>query len=216
MPSPPPCCATRACAASAARRPSATSPTRRSGTTAAAAPPSRPPPAQAASPPAAALAPPAPATVAAPSDERARSLLVAIVHAAKADGHIDATERATLDRALAEHGEDEALRRLVREELEKPTEPHAVAALARDEQHAAEIYLASLMTVGEIGFMERAYLDALASALRLPPELKATLEREVAAERLSASRGPARQPARARERTSTPRRGPPAVPPAGS
>ncbi|GIX34148.1 MAG: membrane protein [Lysobacterales bacterium] len=124
------------------------------------------------------LAPPAAAEQPPMPEERAQALLIAIIHAAKADGHIDAAERTTIDRALAEQGDSPALRALIAREMDKPTDPHAVAALARDEQHAAEIYLASLMTVAEMSFMERAYLDALANALRLPPELKATLERE--------------------------------------
>lgn len=124
------------------------------------------------------LAPPAATEQPTMPEERARALLIAIIHAAKADGHIDAAERATIERALAEQGDSPELRALIAREMDKPTDPHAVAALARDEQHAAEIYLASLMTVAEMSVMERAYLDALAKALRLPPELKAMLERE--------------------------------------
>jgi uncharacterized membrane protein YebE (DUF533 family) len=141
------------------------------------APPAAPEPAQA---PPAALAPPSAPEAAPVADERAQTLLIAIVHAAKADGHIDAAERAAIDRALAEQGESPTLRALIAGEMEKPTDPHAVAALAQDQQHAAEIYLASLMAAGDISFMERAYLDALAQALRLPPELKTALEREAA------------------------------------
>lgn len=132
----------------------------------------------AATPAAPLLAPPAATGQPTMPEERAQALLIAIIHAAKADGHIDAAERATIERALAEQGDSPELRALIAREMDKPTDPHAVAALARDEQHAAEIYLASLMTVAEMSIMERAYLDALAKALRLPPELKAMLERE--------------------------------------
>lgn len=143
--------------------------------------PNSPPPADASGAAPAALAPPPVIDTKPMADERAQSLLIAIVHAAKADGHIDGSERAAIDRALAEQGESPELRALIAREMDKPTDPHAVAALARDEQHRAEIYLASLMAAGDISFMERAYLDALAQALGLAPELKAALEREAVA-----------------------------------
>ena len=48
-------------------------------------------------------------------------------------------------------------------------------------EKAAEVYLASVIVCDHTSTMERAYLDALATALRLPPDLKAELERRAAA-----------------------------------
>ena len=51
-----------------------------------------------------------------------------------------------------------------------------MAAAAAGPEMAAEIYLASLLVVDQTSTMERAYLDALATELRLAPALKADLE----------------------------------------
>ena len=46
---------------------------------------------------------------------------------------------------------------------------------------AAEMYLASLLVVDEQNFMERAYLQELATQLRLDPQLRTELERQATA-----------------------------------
>ena len=64
----------------------------------------------------------------------------------------------------------------------RPVEPAEVASGVAGLDQAAEVYLASLIVCDTTGTMERAYLDALASALQLPPPLKADLERRATAD----------------------------------
>lgn len=76
---------------------------------------------------------------------------------------------------------DPVLRERVDAELRRPVEPADVAAGVAGPEQAAEVYLASLVVCDTTTTMERAYLDALATALKLPPSLKADLEARAAA-----------------------------------
>ena len=64
-------------------------------------------------------------------------------------------------------------------ELNKPLDPSEIASAASTPEMAAEMYLASVLIVDEENFMERSYLQELASQLQLDPALKAELEKEV-------------------------------------
>lgn len=106
-----------------------------------------------------------------------RAMLAAMIAAAKADGHIGPEEKAMIEAEAQRLSGNDADRRWLHAELEKPTDPAGVAALAQSPQMAAEIYLASLLVTEQDSFMERAYLDELARALQLDPTLKSDLER---------------------------------------
>jgi len=113
-------------------------------------------------------------------EEHSRVILLAMVTAAKADGHIDARERGLLNEALTRlSGGDASFDQWLATELNKPLDPAAVARGVTTLEMAAEVYLASLLVVDEEHFLERAYLDELARQLRLDPGLKAELERQV-------------------------------------
>ena len=109
-------------------------------------------------------------------EQHSRAMLAAMITAAKADGHIGPDEKAMIEAEVQRLSPNEADRRWIHEELEKPADPTAVAALAQSPEMAAEIYLASLLVTEQDSFMERAYLDELARALQLDPSLKADLE----------------------------------------
>lgn len=109
-----------------------------------------------------------------------QAILKALVAAAKADGHVDARERALIEEEMAKlSGNDLQLQRWLEQELNRPLDPAAVAAAATTPEMAAEVYLASVLMVDEEHFMERAYLDELARQLQLAPELKSALEAQV-------------------------------------
>lgn len=126
---------------------------------------------------------PAPfAALPAPQQEaHSRAMLKALIAAAKADGHMDEREQGLVQAELQRTGADAATRAWVETELRRPVEPAEVAAAASGPEMAAEIYLASLLVVDQTSTMERAYLDALATALRLAPALKSDLEAKAAA-----------------------------------
>lgn len=135
------------------------------------------------------LAPAATATVpeafdAAHDETRSRALLQAMIAAAKADGHLDARERELLDAELMRLAADHALRDWMRQELDRPLDPVAVArAAGGDPALAAQMYLASLLVADEQNFMERAWLDELARQLGLAPALQRSLEAQAVEER---------------------------------
>lgn len=121
----------------------------------------------------AALPPPA-------AEDHSWAMLRAMIAAARADGHMDERERGLVEAELQRLQAEPALRERVEGELRRPVDPAAVAAGVDTPQQAAEVYLASVVVCDTAGTMERAYLDALAGALRLPPELQAELERRAA------------------------------------
>ncbi len=104
---------------------------------------------------------------------RAEALLVAMVSAAKADGEISSDEMAMLDALEGLDSED------VRTVLANDADPKAVAALAKNDQMALEIYGASCRIANGLNPRERNYLDQLAMELRLDPEVAARVETDV-------------------------------------
>ncbi len=128
------------------------------------------------------IAPPplsAPAAIPASQlEEHSRTILAAMIAAAKADGHIGAEERQLLDAEIAKAG-SQADRDWFDAQLAKPSDPTETAALAKTPEQAAEVYLASLLVIDEQSYMERAYLDELARQMPLPEGLKLELEEKV-------------------------------------
>ncbi len=104
---------------------------------------------------------------------RADVLLQAMVSAAKADGDLSGDELAMLDALEGVEAED------VRAVLAADADPTAIAALAKDDQMALEIYGASCRIANGLNPRERDYLDRLAMELRLDPEMAARVETDV-------------------------------------
>ena len=108
-----------------------------------------------------------------PANQRAEILLRAMVAAAKADGHISEDERAIID-AHKGAGND-ALEAI----LQEAPNPSAIAALATDTQSAIEIYAISARVANGLNPKERDYLDRLAMAMKLDPDMAAKVETQV-------------------------------------
>ncbi|MBX3727411.1 MAG: tellurite resistance TerB family protein [Xanthomonadales bacterium] len=108
-----------------------------------------------------------------------QAILVALISAAKADGHIDDRERSLIRDEVARIAHDPELERFVEAELARPVDPARVAALASSPELASEIYLATVLMVDEKGTMEKAYVDALAEGLRLDPGLRRSLDAQL-------------------------------------
>ncbi len=114
-------------------------------------------------------------------EQHSHAILRAVIGAAKADGHVDDRERQLIDAEIAKLTSDPAMQRWFDQELNKPLDPTDIASAASTPEIAAEMYLASVLIVDEENFMERSYLQELASQLKLDPALKAELEKEVRA-----------------------------------
>lgn len=108
-----------------------------------------------------------------------RGILVALVAAAKADGHIDDRERALIHDEIGKLSQDAELQAWLDSELARPLDPAVVASSAKTPELASEMYLASLLLVDDQSYMERAYLDELARQLKIDPQLKASLEKQI-------------------------------------
>ena len=104
------------------------------------------------------------------ANARAEILLKAMVAAAKADGRIDAEEQALID---AHEG---ASRSDLQAILDAPASPKVIGALASSDQIAAEIYAVSCRVANGLNPKERDYLDQLAMAMRIDPEVAAEIE----------------------------------------
>jgi uncharacterized membrane protein YebE (DUF533 family) len=112
------------------------------------------------------------------SERHNLALLRAMIAAAKADGHVDETERARIEAQIREMGLESETAQFLRAELAKPLDVKEVAAGADSPEAAAEIYLASLLAIDVDNAMERHYMQKLARELKLDPALVRQLEEQ--------------------------------------
>jgi uncharacterized membrane protein YebE (DUF533 family) len=115
------------------------------------------------------------------SEKRSNALLKAMIASAKADGHIDEQEKNAITQHATKLGLNASVANFITEELAKPLDVNDIAAGADSPEAAAEIYLVSRMVLDLDNDAERQYLDQLAKALQLAPDLIAQLEKQVAA-----------------------------------
>lgn len=111
-------------------------------------------------------------------DELSRTILRAMIAAAKADGHIDMAEQQRIFGKLDELDLDIEAKAWVMDELRKPLDIDAVVKGATSPEVAVEIYTASVLAIDPDDPAEQAYLAMLASRLKLAPDLKAAIETE--------------------------------------
>lgn len=109
------------------------------------------------------------------------SLVQAMISAAKADGHIDADENKIIMDQIDGLGLASDEKVFLFDQLRAPSDPIAIAHLARDERQATELYLASLLAIDTDTPEEQRYIDRLGDALRLPDALRVELTHQVAA-----------------------------------
>ncbi|QIA02849.1 tellurite resistance TerB family protein [Pseudomonas fluorescens] len=112
-------------------------------------------------------------------EEHSHAVLRALIAAAKADGRIDESEKHLISSEIGKHTDDLNLQQWIDDEVAKPLDPTEVAQAAQnDPAMAAEMYLASVMLVDDQQDAERNYLDELAAALQIDPELQVHLEQQ--------------------------------------
>ncbi|KQZ87838.1 MULTISPECIES: tellurite resistance TerB family protein [unclassified Pseudomonas] len=111
-------------------------------------------------------------------EEHSHAILRALIAAAKADGRFDDAEKQLINAEIARHTDDPQLQQWLDEEVAKPLDPDDVAQSATDQAMAAEMYLASVMLVDDQQDAERTYLDELAAALQIEPDLQVHLEQQ--------------------------------------
>jgi uncharacterized membrane protein YebE (DUF533 family) len=104
------------------------------------------------------------------------TLVRAMVGAAKADGHIDATEQRRLFAEVERLGLEAEAKAYVFDLLTHDVDMKSLADAVNTPEQGAELYLAARLAIDPDEPAERAYLDALATRLRLPAELRSTLD----------------------------------------
>ena len=105
------------------------------------------------------------------SNDFALTLIRAMIAAAKADGHIDASERANImDKVHAVDLGSEA-EAFIQNELANPVDIDDLVAAARTEEQKVELYAATRLTIDPDTRAERGYLDLLAGRLGLDDAL---------------------------------------------
>ncbi|MVW87140.1 tellurite resistance TerB family protein [Pseudomonas sp. PB101] len=112
------------------------------------------------------------------AEEHSHAILRALIAAAKADGRIDEAEKHMISTEIGRHTDDPQLQQWLDDEVAKPLDPNEVAQSATDPGMASEMYLASVMLVDDQQDAERNYLDELAAALQIDPELQLHLEQQ--------------------------------------
>lgn len=114
-----------------------------------------------------------------PLDLRSERLILALVFAAKSDGHIDDKERSAIEQQLREAGVEEQGRTLVAQAIEQPLDPQRLALSVKNEEEALELYFLSCAAIDIDHFMERSYLNALGDALKIPQDVRDGIEKDI-------------------------------------
>ncbi|WP_297120388.1 tellurite resistance TerB family protein [Enterobacter sp. ECC-175] len=118
-----------------------------------------------------------------PLDLRTERLILALVFAAKSDGHIDDRERAAIEQQMREAGVEEQGRALVAQAIEQPLDPQRLAQSVKNEEEALELYFLSCAAIDVDHFMERSYLNALGDALKIPQDVRDGIEKDIQAQK---------------------------------
>ena len=121
----------------------------------------------------------APSPAPAELDARSERLIMALVFAAKSDGHIDDRERANIEAQLRAANVDVQGRVLIDQALAQPLDPQSLAQGISSEQEALEVYYISCAVIDIDHFMERSYLNALGDALKIPQDVREGIEQDL-------------------------------------
>lgn len=118
-----------------------------------------------------------------PLDQRAERLVTALVFAAKSDGHIDERERAAIEQNIHQAGYGAQAEALIQQAMNRPLDPHWLAADVKNEEEALELYFLSCAAIDVDHFMERSYLAALGDALKIPQDVRDEMQKDLDAEK---------------------------------
>ncbi len=122
--------------------------------------------------------PQAPPVIAA-EDREGVLMLRAMIAAARADGEVDAEERARIAEQLDAAGLGPAARDAVLSDFDRAVPPETLARDARDPMLAAQVYAAAVAGAGRVEGAERTWLDTFARALRLDRAAAEAIERRL-------------------------------------
>ena len=109
----------------------------------------------------------------------ALALIKAMIAAANADGHIGPEEHKNIFDAANRAGFDADAKAFIFDALANPPSVRQIASMANGMEQAAELYLAARLAIDPDQPSEKAFLEALAHSMQLPPQFVAHLEQQV-------------------------------------
>lgn len=112
------------------------------------------------------------------NDRTAMLMLRAMVYAARADGHIDAAEQGRILKLVEQLFPGKDMTAVMNGLMAEPINPDVLVREICAPEQGEDIYRLSCFIVDVDHFMEKSYLEALASALHITPERKGALELE--------------------------------------
>lgn len=123
---------------------------------------------------------PAPQAAVPSLENDAQLILTAMLDAAKSDGTVDADELSRITGKIKEAGIGQEGMNYLLAQLQSPMSTEAIVAAVRGRPElAAQVYAVSLMAIEVDTPAERAYLDRLAAAMGLVPEVARNIEQLV-------------------------------------
>lgn len=118
-----------------------------------------------------------------PIDRRAERLVLALVFAAKSDGHIDGQERKAIDEHIHQAGLGKEGEQLIQRAIDMPLDPKMLAQDVKNEEEALEVYFLSNLVIDVDHFMERSYLQALGDELKIPQDVRENMAKDIQEEK---------------------------------
>lgn len=110
------------------------------------------------------------------ADPTAELIMRSMNYAARADGNIDAQEKARMDAVLKAMLPGENLDGVMASISMEPLDPARIASEVRSPEQGDDVYRLSCMTIDIDHFMERSYLDTLAKMLKIKPSEQKEIE----------------------------------------
>jgi uncharacterized membrane protein YebE (DUF533 family) len=110
------------------------------------------------------------------TEDDALLFLRTMVAAAAADGQIDQTERSRIIKGLTEAGIDPQASHWLETEMSSPADVEELAATINDPEKAAQVYAAARIAIDPDTIQEREFLNQLAEALDLGPDVRRQID----------------------------------------
>ncbi len=117
------------------------------------------------------------------------ALVQAMIAAAKSDGHIDQAEHQRLQAQIESQDLSTEEKGFLLDAFTADADPIAIARLAKTREQAAELYLASRLSIDPDDPQELKYLERLSGAMGLPRELVGHLDARAEGARGAAAQG---------------------------
>jgi uncharacterized membrane protein YebE (DUF533 family) len=102
--------------------------------------------------------------------------LSAMIAAAKSDGHIDADEQEKIFAKLDEANLGAEEKSYLMDQFRRPLNIAEIASFGKTPELAAEVYTASVLAIQPDQASEVTYLNNLATALKLDPNLRTSID----------------------------------------